>query len=368
MDFSLEEQHTDLRTLTAGLLAREASVERVTAHEQSGAPFDTTAWKAMAQAGLLGLVLPEDEGGQGFGAVELAVVLAEVGRRAAPVPALACLALGALPIARYGTPEQRRELLPAVADGESVLSAAYREPALTGTATTARADGSGYRLDGVKIGVPYATVAHRLLVTAHTDSGEAVFVVDPAAGGFTLTPSHTSHGHPESRVKLENVAVPADARLGDGAAGFLVDHAAAAVCATGTGVLAEALRLTTEHIRTREQFGRPLATFQAVAGEIADVYIASKALDVTTASACWRLANGRDARAHLGVAGYWLAEHGVLALHTCQHLHGGIGVDITYPLHRYFAWARYLAHSLGGAGEQIEALGVLVGDGTGEVA
>ncbi len=376
MDFSLEEPHAELRTLTADLLAREASVERVTTYEQSGTAYDRITWKAMAQAGLLALVLPEDEGGQGFGAVELAVVLAEVGRRAAPVPALACLALGALPVARFGTPEQRRALLPAVAEGESVLTAAIREPDGAPPVTarpdgaspvTARPDSTGtgrehhgrYLLDGAKVAVPYASVATKILVTA----GDGVYLVDPA--DVTLTPSHTSHGHPESRVQLSGT--PAE-RLGDAPAEFLVQHHAAALCATGTGVLGEALRLTTEHVRTREQFGRPIATFQAAAGEVADVYIASSALDAATASACWRLSTGRDARAHLGVAAYWLAEHGVKALHTCQHLHGGIGVDITYPLHRYFAWTRHLAHTLGGAGYQLEALGALVGDGAGEVA
>lgn len=366
MDFSLEEQHADLRSLAAALLAREASVERVASHEQSGAVYDAAAWKAMAQAGLLGLVLPEDEGGQGFGALELAVLLAEVGRRAAPVPALACLALGALPVARFGTAEQRRALLPAVAAGDAILTAAVREPDGAPPVSATRS-GDTHRLDGVKVGVPYAAVAHRILVTA----GDGVFVVDPAADGVTLTPSHTSHGHPESRLALRDA--PAEGQLGDASSGsaaarFLDDHAAAATCATGVGVMAEALRLTTEHLRTREQFGRPLATFQAVAGEIADVYIAAQALEAATWSACWRLSTGRDARGHLGVAGYWLAHHGVRALHTCQHLHGGIGVDVTYPLHRYFAWTRYLGQSLGGAGHQLDRLGELVGEGTGEVA
>ncbi len=378
MDFSLEEQHEDLRALTAGLLAREATVERLVAHEESGAPYDATTWKAMAQAGLLGLVLPEDEGGQGFGPLELAVVLEEVGRRAAPVPALASLALGALPVARYGTPAQRAALLPAVSVGDALLTAAVREPVPIAAdqpatpATTATPTDGGYRLDGVKVGVPYAAHAGRILVPASTPGGVGVFLVDPASAGVELAPSHTSHGHPESRLGLTGVRVPADALLGDAADGeaarYLADVAAASICAVGVGAVAEALRLTTEHLRTREQFGRPLGTFQAAAGEIADVYIASQALQAATRSACWRLATGRDARGHLGVAGYWLAHHGVRALNTCQHLHGGIGVDVTYPLHRYFSLTRYLGHSLGGTGRQLDRLGALVGDGTGEVA
>jgi alkylation response protein AidB-like acyl-CoA dehydrogenase len=132
-------------------------------------------------------------------------------------------------------------------------------------------------------------------------------------------------------------------------------------------VLAEALRLTTEHTGSRKQFGRPLASFQAAAGEIADVYIAATALESATWSACWRLATGRDARAHLAVAGYWLSHHGVRALHTCQHLHGGLGVDVTYPLHRYFAWAKYLGQWLGGPEHQLDRLGALAAEDAAEV-
>ncbi|HEX9336398.1 MAG TPA: acyl-CoA dehydrogenase family protein [Pseudonocardiaceae bacterium] len=133
--------------------------------------------------------------------------------------------------------------------------------------------------------------------------------------------------------------------------------ATAGACAYADGLLAGALDLTVNHIRTREQFGRPLATFQAVAHQIADVYIAARTLHLATRSACWRLDTHRPADADLAVAAYWLAEELLPAMHTCHHLHGGLGLDITYPMHRYYARARELTRFVGGVDASLERLG-----------
>jgi hypothetical protein len=127
----------------------------------------------------------------------------------------------------------------------------------------------------------------------------------------------------------------------------------------GDGVLAGALELTADHLRTREQFGRPLATFQAVAQQVADVYLASRTVHLASLAACWRLdapAVEGGADDDLLVAGYWLAEHALPALQTCQHLHGGLGMDVSYPLHRHFAWATDLARFVGGVEHRLEAI------------
>src|SRR5258708_29527362 len=107
---------------------------------------------------------------------------------------------------------------------------------------------------------------------------------------------------------------------------------------------------------SREQFARPLARFQAVAGQVADVYIASRTLHLASVSACWRLAAGLDASEDAGVAAYWLAREAPAALRTCHQLHGGIGLDISYPLHRYSAMITDLARLVGGADCRLEAL------------
>lgn len=266
------------------------------------------------------------------------VVLTEAGRAATPLPALA---LGVLPLAKHGieVPEGAR------------VTAALHEPSDPMTSRP-RTRAAGGVINGVKIGVPDAAGAHRILVPVSTDEGAAVALVDPEASGVTLNPAPTSSGHPEFSVHL--VDVPYE-RTFDGLADLRL-FALAGACATADGVLAAALELTRKHVATRQQFGRPLATFQAVAQQIAEVYISSRTLHLATWSACWRLAEGLDAESDVDIAAHWLAEELVPAVRACHHLHGGLGLDVTYPLHRYYSLAKDLVRSIGGARHRLEAL------------
>jgi 3-oxo-4-pregnene-20-carboxyl-CoA dehydrogenase alpha subunit len=285
------------------------------------------------------------------------VVLREIGRHAAPVPAYSCLT-AALTVARHGTPDLRRRLTE-VADGTLTLTVAVREPGGTPGAvprTTATRDGDAYVLDGVKTFVPYAEQAAYILVPARTDDGVRVFAVEP--GRAALTPQPAATGEPTARVGLHGVRAEP---LGPGAHATLAGHATAGAVATVSGALAAALDLTTEHVRTRKQFGRALAEFQAVTMQVGDVYIAKRALDVALWAGVWRLAEGRDDAAEVLAVAAWTACEGALqALYTCQHLHGGLGLDVTYPLHRHFAWGKHYAHLLGGAEAQLDTIGGLV--------
>ncbi|MCO5973278.1 acyl-CoA dehydrogenase family protein [Actinoallomurus soli] len=392
MDFDLDESARELQDLAAGLLGREATTERLEAHERSGAPYDAALWGAMAQAGLLGACLPEEVGGAGLGAVELAVILRQVGAHVAPVPAYGSL-VAAATVAAHGTEEQRGRLADLAAGG-SVLSVAVREPGSglataagrepgtspattgprepgrgpatatphrpgTGPATTARRDGDAYVLDGVKTFVPYAEQADVILVPAWLGEETGVFLVEP--GAVALAPQPSATGEPLWRIGLQGVRVGADALLGGGAHRTLTEHATAGAVAIVSGALDRALALTTEHVKTREQFERPLAEFQAVTMQIGDVYIAKRALDVAVWAGVWRLAEGLDDAAEvLAVAAYNACDPALRAFYTCQHLHGGLGLDVTYPLHRYFAWAKHHAELLGGAEAQLDAIGALV--------
>ncbi|MBC6462038.1 acyl-CoA/acyl-ACP dehydrogenase [Actinomadura sp. HBU206391] len=364
MSFDLDEDQRELQGLAAGLLDRETTGDRLEALEKNGAAFDRELWTSLARSGLLGVCLPESVGGAGLGAVELAVVLREIGSHVAPVPAFAALALAAVPIARHGTAGQRELLAPLVA-GETVLTGAVREPGAGEPATTARRDGGSYVLDGVKTFVPYADVASHILVPARTESGVGVFLVEPGAAALTPHPSAT--GEPMSRVRLDGVRVGADALLGDpdaqpgSAYRTLIRFARAGATATVSGVIAAALELTTEYVKTREQFGRKLAQFQAVTMQIGDAYIAKRSLDVAMWAGAWRLdASAEEADEVLTVASYNACDPVLKALYTCQHLHGGIGLDVTYPLHRFFAWGKHYAHLLGGAEAQLDTLGTLI--------
>ncbi|GAA5041415.1 hypothetical protein HNP84_002364 [Thermocatellispora tengchongensis] len=354
MDFDLDETQRDLKALASEVLGKEAAQARIEEHERSGRPYAEGIWTALAGSGLLGACLPEEAGGAGLGPVELAVILREAGAHVAPVPLLPSL-VAALAVARHGTPEQKSALAP-LADGRAVLSYGYREPGAdpaTGPAATATPDGSGWRLDGRKSAIPYAAQATRVAVTAAAPDGPGLFLVAPQAA--RVHPEPTATGEPSGTLALD--ATPAERVGGPEAAGDLRDLALAGITAAASGVLAAALALTTEHIRNRRQFGRALAEFQAVTVQIADVYIAGRALDVAVWSGAWRLANGLPATGDLGVAALHVTEPVLQALHTCQHLHGGLGLDVTYPLHRYFAWGKRLAHLLGGSAAQLDLIG-----------
>jgi alkylation response protein AidB-like acyl-CoA dehydrogenase len=344
VDFRLDEPQQALADLAASVLRGGFDDARVLAALGSAGGYDEAAWKAMGQAGLLALGLPESVGGDAMGALGTALVLTEVGRQVLPLPALATLALGVLPVAAYGTAEQVRQLLPEVGDGR-ILTAALRD-----------APDNGVRLghgtvSGTRVGVPYAEQAHRILVP--TADGTAV--VDPHAEGVTLRRTATSTGAPEYTVRLGAVAPESTLAASDED----VDRfAVAGAAAMADGVLAGALALTADHVRTRQQFGRPLATFQAVAQQIADVYIVARTLHLAAVSAAWRLDTGRDADEDLAVAAYWLAVELPKALQICHHLHGGLGVDITYPLHRHYSQAKDLARFVGGAAYRLDRLGV----------
>ena len=325
------------------------------------------AWQALAKAGLLALTLPRWMGGDGLGVGAAAVLLTEVGRRPAQVPALATIMLGALPVVRWGSLELQERILAGVGAGETILTAGVREPS-TGMpvmpSTAAVPDGVGsWTVSGTKVGVPYAGEANWILVPAAVRTGRAVLVVDASGPGVTLVRTPSSGGAPEYTVRLEAApiagVVGADGADGAAAVADLYLLAAAGAAAVADGAVAGALDLTAAYIASREQFGRPLATFQAVAGQAADVYIASRTLHLAALSACWRLAAGLDATEDAGVAAYWLASEAPAALRTCHQLHGGIGLDISYPLHRYSAMISDLARFVGGAECCLE---VLAGD------
>jgi 3-oxo-4-pregnene-20-carboxyl-CoA dehydrogenase alpha subunit len=322
----------------------------------AASPWDRGRWEKLAEAGLLSLALPSWLDGDELGIGDVAALLTEVGRSGAVVPAYATLAVGVLPAVRWAGRELAEDLLAGVGTGDTVLTAALREPSDPLPAlpsTVASLSGSGGTVSGVKVGVPYCTEAARVLVPASTaDGGTAVVVVDPA--NATVTRTHTSGGDPEYTLRLDET--PVLGVLADGALEGLYQLAIAGACAVADGALAAALELTTGHIGTREQFGRPLATFQAAAQHVADVYIAARTLHLAVTSACWRLGEGLDAGPDLNVAAYWLASRAPKAMLTCHHLHGGMGMDVTYPLPRLSGLVKDLVRLVGGTDYRLDRL------------
>ena len=301
---------------------------------------DARSWAAWAAAGLTALPVPEEHGGDGLGLAEVAVLLREAGRRAVQVPVWETLCCGALTLAAYGTDAQRKDLLPGVATGEVVLS-----PALRGSV---RYDGG--TLTGRTLAVTHAETADRLLVVATDGDREVVALVDPRAEGVELLSSSASSASPQHTVVLDGA--PAEL-LEDGAAALLRDVAKAGLAVVAAGVLAGARDLTADYVKGRRQFGRALAEFQAVSLQMADVYVASRTLDLAADNAVWRVAEGLPAGDDLAVAGYWASQVAPYAFRTCHHLHGGMGVDITYPLVALTSWGTDLAHALDTTAAQV---------------
>jgi 3-oxo-4-pregnene-20-carboxyl-CoA dehydrogenase alpha subunit len=309
-------------------------------------------WKELARAGLLDA--------SALGVLDTTVLLTEIGRRAPSTQAHATLMTGAHPIARWGSAELKQRLLPGIASGELLLTAAIREPSDPQPTPPATAITAG-TLTGTKVGVLYAEQASLVLVPA----AAGVALVDPRAAGVTLTRTPSSSGQPEYTLRMDQA--PVDGLLGGPeCVRDLYQLAVAGACALADGAVAGALALTRDHVATRQQFGRPLAAFQAVSQQIADVYIASRTLHLATLAACWRLDAGPEtgpemgpemsaaAGADLDVAGYWCAEQAPRSVRICHHLHGGLGMDVTYPLHGFSSLVADLVRYLGGAEFRLE--------------
>jgi 3-oxo-4-pregnene-20-carboxyl-CoA dehydrogenase beta subunit len=354
VDFSLDETQQAVAQVAAEVLRRER--ERLGPvggpAPQSGDPahqaaaYDEPTWKSLAQAGMLALTVPEHLGGEGLGVLEASLVLREIGRTTAPVPAAPAFA-AVLFAARDADQDQQRRWLQG-AEGGAVLTCAPPDA----PPVRARRHAGGWLVEGRVSAVAGAEQSSLVLLPAVDGAGgdrPVVVAVRPGADGLSMLSGHTSARRPEATLVLDGVCVAADdvvtgARAYEDLRQFLVVTTTAVV----DGVLAGALELTTEHVRTREQFGRPLATFQSVAAQVADVYVASRTVHLAVRRACWRLQHRLDADEDLAVAAYWAATHAPAALQTCHHLHGGTGVDATYPLHVHYGWAKDAVRALGG--------------------
>ena len=331
MDFTLDPAQQAVADVVTSVLDRENS------------------WDALVAGGVTALPVPERLGGDGVGLPEVATALTEIGRHGTISPALATLGFGVVPLLDLATEAQQDRYLAGVAKG-AVLSAALNEPgvALPDRPATTFLNG---RLNGTKIGVGYAAQADWLLVTADN----AVVVVSPKADGVELTKTPTSNDSDEYAVTFSDAVV--DDVL-EGAPAHRVNQLALAMIgAYAAGLVAGALRLTADYVANRHQFGKPLSTFQTVAAQLAEVYIASRTIDLASTSVVWRLAEGRDADDDLDVLGYWLASQAPPMMQICHHLHGGMGMDITYPMTRYYSTIKDLTRLLGGPSHRLDLVG-----------
>ena len=361
MDWSFTEEQEQLAALTRQILERELSEDRMRGVERSEHRYDAELYATLWNAGVLGVGLPEQIGGGGLGLIELCRVLVEVGRAVAPVPAAAG-AIAAMAIARSGTHGLVDVAQPAL-EGRAVLTVALSEelnPDLEAPTTRAVRDGDGFVLSGAKTTVPAGAFADVFVVSATLDDGgPGLFAVRRETLGVDLTQQVVTNSDREAFVELRDVRVPADHHIGDAdALKWVIDHLTVALCAVQLGICERAVELTAEYAKQRVQFDRPIATFQAVGQRLADAFIDVEAMRLTLWQAAWRLSEGLPADVDVATAKFWAADAGHRIAHTAVHVHGGVGIDLDYPLHRYFVAAKRLEFALGAATEQLRTVGV----------
>ncbi len=367
MDFTFSDDQETVGKVARQLFEHRATPEHLSDLEASGLRHDADLWRELASSDLLGIALPEEFGGSAGGFLELCVLLSEVGYSVAPVPVYATLLLGADTIARHGDSELQQRYLPGVVDGTTLLTAALAEPGNSDPATprtTATADGDAWRLDGSKELVPAAQLAEAVIISAVADDGPGLFIVETTDTGVDVTPVTTTNGEPYADIDL----VGAHARrltvdvVGDVVAA-LYARALVGLCAQQTGVTERALGLAANYTSQREQFGRPIGSFQAVQQRLADAFIDVEAIRWTTWHSAWLIAEGRPAERAAGIAKFWAAEAGARVVASAQQVHGGMGIDITYPLSRYFLWAKQIELTLGSASQQLARMGSAYSEG-----
>jgi alkylation response protein AidB-like acyl-CoA dehydrogenase len=361
VDFTPSEEQVMVAGLATSLFAT------ATPAELASAGFDQPLWAGLGAAGLLGLPVPEDAGGGGLDLAAASVVAQECGRVAGRVPVVAQLAALAT-VAAAGRP-QDAALLAAGAAGETVMVPALAEAGVGDPwrpTLTARRGAGGWVLDGTRLAVAWAREAAHLVVSASTDDGGLLLVLLPTSrSGVVLADEVVSSEEPHATVTFDGVRIEDGEVLAEGAAGAAAVEAALTrstllQCAHAVGVGETALRLAAAHVSEREQFGRPLATFQAVTVQVADCWIDIEAMRLTMQQALWRFDQGLPSAQETAVAAFWAADGVHRVVETAVHLHGGLGVDVSYPLHRWYLAGKVDELSLGGAARQLERLGDLL--------
>ncbi len=363
MDFTLTEAQQDLARLTAEVTGKLVTADRLRELDSDSdtARFDEPLWKSLAETGVLAAALPESVGGGGFGVLEQTAVLRELGRSVAPVPYLWSIVVGAGALAEFGSESQRAQAAEA-ASGTKVLTVALSEERNwepSKPVTTAAREGAGWRITGLKITVPFARQASRILVPASVSGQAAVFLVDPAEAGVRITDQIVTDRTPEVEIEFSGAPAELVGTVEQGAEilDWLLHRAWLGLSAHQLGVVEKGLELVAGYAREREQFNRKIGSFQAVAQRLADGYIDVQGVRLAVQQAAWRLSENLPATAEIHTAKFWAAEAGHRVAHTVVHVHGGVGIDRDHIVNQFFTAAKHNEFALGGATDHLRALG-----------
>ncbi|MGK8521812.1 acyl-CoA dehydrogenase family protein [Nocardia asteroides] len=362
MDFTPTEAQLDLGRLTGEVCGKLVTADRMRELDAADHRFDQPLWSSLAETGVLAAALPESVGGSDLGALEQTAVLRELGKHLAAVPYLWSIVLGAGALARFGDAAQR-ELATRAGAGSVILTVALAEernwePAAPTTTAVETAD--GWRLTGAKTTVPCADRAERILVPATVSGSAAVFLVDPATA--TVTAQQVVDRSPEFAVELTDTPAELVGTVSGGAEilDWLLVRAWVGLSAAQLGTLERALELVADYAREREQFGKAVGSFQAVAQRLADAYINVQGLRLAVTQAAWLLSEDLPAAEAVHTAKFWAADAGHRVAHTVVHVHGGVGIDRDHIVHNYFTAAKHNEFALGTGTNHLRALGALL--------
>jgi alkylation response protein AidB-like acyl-CoA dehydrogenase len=351
MDLDFSEEQEALRGMVRRVCTEHAPLDVVRALENDPTGYPAEFWKQLGELGLLGILIPEAYGGAELSMLDAAIVYEEFGRSLAPSPHFVSAVLAAGALLASGSDEQKQEWLPKIATGEAILTPAWLEPdrgtGAEGVQLAARADGGDFRLTGTKRHVHFASSAERLLVLARSGEGVELFLVDPGASGVTLTQQQSLASDTQYRVDFDDVRVPAKDRIGAAGSGFdtwqrvMLDGAILAA-AQANGGAEQALEITCEYAKERQQFGKPLASFQAISHYLADAATLVSGGTTLAYEAAWARSVGKSVERLAPMAKLFACQTYRDVTAMAEQVWGGVGFTIEYDIQLYFRRAKQL--------------------------
>jgi 3-oxocholest-4-en-26-oyl-CoA dehydrogenase beta subunit len=360
MDFQLSFDQRAFADMAQGLFADYCADDQLREHDTSGRPFMQALWEQCVAAGLHSIVVPEAHGGLGLGMTELMAVLEQQGKSLALVP-LWEQQLGAATLAQFGQGAAQANVVQAMA-GEPLALSLTGLSQSRGTPLQLSRTATGWQLQGTSAAVPLGGVAQHGLLVADLEGVAHLVWLDLNAAGVSRTVGQSQHHQDIADLHFAKVQLSDDALLAPQALDWLLPRAIAALAAIQMGVTHQQLRRTVDYVSERKQFERVIGSFQLVAGQMADGHIALEALRSSVWQLVYRLDAGLGTQPQAHAVRALANDTGHRVGHMAQHVHGGIGVDVTYPIHRFLYWSRALAVMLGGTEHHLAALGDWLAD------
>ena len=361
MDFSLNEEQRAIAEMAGSLFADHCSDEHMTASLRSGAAFDRELWRKVVDTGLNKLLLTESVGGSGLGFIEMSLVLQAQGRALANVPLWQSQLATATMLRFRGSfaPALMAKLIRGEAIAALSLGGLFRAHGLSLRAKKSR---ESWTLNGMVAAVPLGAQADLALLVVEVEGGPRLAAVELRGSQIVVSEGTGTNGERVADLRFSDTPIAGECLLPEDALSWLEPRAIASVASLQLGVSERQVERTVEYIGERVQFGRTIAAFQAVQMKMADCFIRREVLRTSLWQLCYRLDAGVGVEAQALATLFHCCETGQWVGHAAQHVHGGVGVDRSYPMHRYLLWSRELGMTLGGPNATLARLGQWLAD------